>query len=225
MEFKDKLIVIRKDRGLSQEGLAELVGVSRQAVAKWELGQGYPDIDNLIRLSDLFKLSIDRLVKAEANHYFISGNQKDFDYNDDTVDFLLKAKSCTYAANGQEAQASRLNSHDLCFQDGDYMYLDTYLGGEKFGGEEAVWYHDKPIWCMNYVGRVLSNNFSGEFLKEALRLVPREMPYRGPMLHQSGDYIYTCQVSGSFDWYQGYETIYCQSVKVYECYFHGGALK
>lgn len=47
MEFKDKLAVLRSERGLSQEALGEMIGISRQTVAKWKLGQGYPDIDNL----------------------------------------------------------------------------------------------------------------------------------------------------------------------------------
>ena len=63
MMFQDKLQVLRKEKGISQEKLAEKIGVSRQAVAKREVGQSYPDMDNLIRLSDLFRISIDRLVK------------------------------------------------------------------------------------------------------------------------------------------------------------------
>ena len=48
MSFKNKLQNIRKEKGLSQESIAERIGVSRQAVAKWETGQSYPDVENLI---------------------------------------------------------------------------------------------------------------------------------------------------------------------------------
>jgi DNA-binding XRE family transcriptional regulator len=48
MRFQDKLQALRKERGMSQEKLAEMIGVSRQAVAKWEVGQSYPEIDKLI---------------------------------------------------------------------------------------------------------------------------------------------------------------------------------
>ena len=62
MNFQEKLLVLRNHYKLSQEELAEQIGISRQAVAKWEVGQSYPDIARLISLSDLFKVSIDKLV-------------------------------------------------------------------------------------------------------------------------------------------------------------------
>ena len=46
------------------------------------------------------------------------------------------------------------------------MYYDTYLGGEKFSGEEALWIADNPYWSMNYIGRVTGENFNGDFLKK-----------------------------------------------------------
>lgn len=225
MEFKDKLPMIRKERSLSQEKLAELIGISRQAVAKWELGQGYPDIDNLIRLSDIFKMSVDRLIKPEDDNYFLSYSRKEAVSEEELVDFLCKAKKSTYAVKGAETEPSRPNSHDLKYIEGEYQYIDTYLGGEKFGGEEAVWYQNTPTWSMNYQGRVLGSCFSGDFLKEALLLVTKELPYRGPALYQKGDYIYHCDVTGTIEWFQGYETIYCKFLKIYECYFHGGKIK
>ncbi|MEG2288822.1 MAG: helix-turn-helix transcriptional regulator [Clostridium sp.] len=63
MNFGEKLQKIRKDKGLSQEQLAGLLNVSRQAVSKWESGQTYPELDKLITLSDLFNISLDELVK------------------------------------------------------------------------------------------------------------------------------------------------------------------
>ena len=225
MELKDKLPLIRKDRGLSQEGLAEKIGVTRQAVAKWELGQGYPDVDNLIRLSNEFKISIDRLVKPEAINYFISNTRKEAIDYDDMIEFLCRAKKNTYAGKGPLMQASRPKSNDLQYEEGEYLYFDTYLGGEKFCGEEAVWYQGSPIWSMNYCGHVLGGEFSGDFLKEALSLVSEVAPYRGPNLYQNGDYVYYCNVLGDFEWFNGKEEIFCQAKKIYECNFHGGSVK
>ena len=51
MSFGENLQTIRKKNQLSQEGLAEILGVSRQAVSKWELGEGYPEVDKLLVLS------------------------------------------------------------------------------------------------------------------------------------------------------------------------------
>ena len=63
MNFNEKLIKLRKERGLSQEELGAAVGVSRQTIAKWELAQSYPDFQKLVLLSDYFKISLDTLVK------------------------------------------------------------------------------------------------------------------------------------------------------------------
>lgn len=63
MNFSKKLHELRKKEGLSQEKLAELLNVSRQSVSKWETGQTYPELDKLIKLSDLFKVTLDDLVK------------------------------------------------------------------------------------------------------------------------------------------------------------------
>lgn len=62
MNIGDKLKELRKGEGISQEQLAEKIGVSRQAITKWETGKGIPDIENLVILADTFKLSLDELV-------------------------------------------------------------------------------------------------------------------------------------------------------------------
>lgn len=85
-----------------------------------------------------------------------------------------------------------------------------------------VWKDGVPVYAMNYLGRVLDDGFSGNFLKEALRAADAKMPYRGPEIYQSGEYLYRCNVTGDFTWFQGYEEIYMKDVKVYECHFHGG---
>ena len=54
MTFQEKLYQLRRERSLSQEGLASALGVSRQAVQKWESGAASPDTNNLIALSDFF---------------------------------------------------------------------------------------------------------------------------------------------------------------------------
>lgn len=225
MGFKEKLQELRKEKGLSQEGLAESIGISRQAVARWEAGQSYPDIDKLIVLSDLFKISIDKLVKDyEGECGVYHEDREEYNINKGIIAFLCRAKKATFAGKGAKAPSSRPNSHDFHYTEGNLQYIDTYLGGEKFAGEEALWKDNTPIWVMNYAGRIIAEGFSGEFLKEVLLLVPEEYPYRGPMVYQNGEYKYHCIVSGEFEWYHGYEEIYCNNKKVYECIFHGGTL-
>lgn len=63
MNFGEKLQQLRKARGMSQEQLASQIRVSRQAVSKWELGESKPDIENILQLTELFKVSADYLLK------------------------------------------------------------------------------------------------------------------------------------------------------------------
>lgn len=226
MSFQEKLQVLRRERGLSQENLAESIGISRQAIAKWESGKSYPDVNNLIQLSDLFKVSIDKLVRdEECGCCFINKEAQINEIGGEIIEFLCRAKKSTYAGKGAEVSPSRPNSHDLHYSEGNLKYIDTYLGGKGFAGEEALWEEDVPIWSMNYMGRILDDGFSGDFLKEALLLVPKEQPYRGPMVFENGEYKYHCIVKGEFKWFEGYEEIFYNNKKVYEGIFHGGCIK
>ena len=65
MKFSDKLIQLRRERGYSQEQLADLLKVSRQSVSKWEAGHSMPELNKLIVLADIFKITVDYLVKEE----------------------------------------------------------------------------------------------------------------------------------------------------------------
>ena len=68
MEFRERLYQLRRGRGISQEELANAVGVSRQAVQKWEAGASTPDLNNLSALADYFSVTLDYLVRgAEAS--------------------------------------------------------------------------------------------------------------------------------------------------------------
>ncbi len=74
MTFAEKLKSIRKQAGMSQERLAEKLGVSRQAVTKWETDTGIPDIENMMAISALFDISVDELLSNEK------GAKKPADY-------------------------------------------------------------------------------------------------------------------------------------------------
>lgn len=63
MKFNEKLLKLRKEKGLSQEELGMEMQVSRQTVSKWEAGQSYPDFARLVMLSDFFDMTLDELVK------------------------------------------------------------------------------------------------------------------------------------------------------------------
>ena len=62
MEFNNKLYELRKQKGLSQEELANRLNVSRQTISKWEVGESSPDMEKLVAISELFDISLDELV-------------------------------------------------------------------------------------------------------------------------------------------------------------------
>lgn len=65
MEFNEKLQLLRKQNGLTQEELAKALYVSRTAVSKWESGRGYPNIDTIKNMAKFFDLTVDELLSGE----------------------------------------------------------------------------------------------------------------------------------------------------------------
>ena len=122
-KMEDKFMVsmrireLRKQAKLSQEMMAEKIGVSRQAITKWETGLGVPDIENLIAIADLFKLSLDELMGRDIEHetlakdylyesvteYDIDG-KKDFD-----ISFMGANKLKLYAYEGEKVKVILLS--------------------------------------------------------------------------------------------------------------------
>ena len=224
MTLENKLQLLRKQNGYSQEDLADKIGITRQTISKWENGQAVPELNGLILLSELYGVTIDRIVKDNDECSVPLYQNTNIDINR-IIDFLIIAKKNTYAAKANETTSSRTNSHDFCYEDNNgYKYYDSYLGGEYFAGEEAVWLNGRAVYAMNYCGRVVSENFSGDFLKAALRAAPAEKPFRGPARYENGDNHYECTLHGDLDWFQGYEEIRWQGEQVYECFFHGGKM-
>ena len=64
MNFADRILYLRKSKGISQEELADKVGVSRQAVSKWESEQSMPDVGKIIIMSDYFNVTTDYILKG-----------------------------------------------------------------------------------------------------------------------------------------------------------------
>ena len=108
---------LRKQAKLSQEMMAEKIGVSRQAITKWETELGVPDIENLVAIADLFKLSLDELMGRDIEHetlakdylyesvteYDIDG-KKDFD-----ISFMGANKLKLYAYEGEKVKVILLS--------------------------------------------------------------------------------------------------------------------
>ena len=126
MTLAEKLKFLRKQAGLSQEQLAEKLGVSRQAVTKWETDAGIPDIENVIAISALFDISIDELLSNEngakkpTDYLFESITEYDID---EPKRFDMKfggAKQFVLTGCGSEKIRVRLASNTLSTLQSDF---------------------------------------------------------------------------------------------------------
>ena len=78
MEFKDKLLELRKSKGLTQEELAQDLFISRTAISKWESGRGYPSLASLEELAKYFSVTIDELINADEIIKAAENEKKDY---------------------------------------------------------------------------------------------------------------------------------------------------
>ena len=76
IEIANRLVRLRKEKNLSQEALANELGISRQAVSKWERAEASPDTDNLILLAKLYGMSLDDLLKTDQKEFESGNNQQ-----------------------------------------------------------------------------------------------------------------------------------------------------
>ena len=93
MKLSEKLQKIRKDNNITQEGLADRLNVSRQAVSKWESGTTYPDTEKLIQISKIFNVSLDELVNDNGDKNNISSRNKIsfMEIINEMLDFISKS--------------------------------------------------------------------------------------------------------------------------------------
>jgi len=144
-------------------------------------------------------------------------------------EFLVIAKKATYAASGERGERRlKDGTKKFIFKKGLHTYRDHYFGSNPFIGQEIIFYNKKSIWGMNYSGRITTSNIDSyevySFLKKALLKVTKQNPYRGPRIFPYGQWKYSCVIKGSVDDFSGQETIFRRGKKVYELFFHGGAI-
>ena len=131
MEFHEKLQELRKNRGLTQEDLAEVLYVSRTAVSKWESGRGYPSIDSLKEISNYFSVSIDELLyigeSVDVNNR-IANHERAGDWKK----ALSGSQTLCYSfapvmnPNRERAEAALIYKHKPPMND-EYIFIDTTL--------------------------------------------------------------------------------------------------
>jgi len=143
--------------------------------------------------------------------------------------FLVKAKISTYASSGEGGEKILFDgSKELEFKEGNLRYRDRYFGFNPFIGEEVVFYKDKPIWGMNYYGKVTCNDFPAkkiyQFLQKVLREVREDKPFRGPDQFKKDGFEYVNKVNGDVNEFQGVEKIFAGNKEVYKLDYHGGLI-
>ena len=144
--------------------------------------------------------------------------------------FIIRAKSATYVGDGAPGPACRVGSHDLQFRDGSFAYLDSYFGGTDFIGEEVIYFEDRPVWAMNYYGRILEPALitgaeTGQIIKASLSALYRQGRFLGGFEYAVEGSTYIDTNEGDASSFTGYEWIERQNLKVYELFYHGGLIK
>lgn len=186
MKFNDNLVNLRKKKGWSQEELADKLDMSRQAVSKWEVGTSKPDIDNAIKISKLFGVSIDELVnndivKTEA----ISINVKKKSKKQKLMVWLrrtLIVLAVIYVVNViyNFAVLFTITQAELKYKElNNYHYIITTYDNEGLKEKEECWFKDgvsktintgyvdniaeQKITCVDFnkkEGYIIDNNLS-----------------------------------------------------------------
>ena len=119
MNFSEKLKEIRKSEGLSQEQLAGKIGVSRQAITKWETGKGLPDVENMVIIAGIFKTTLDELLRDSVagqkpeNPVFTSETIYDIDCEKHFDINIGNASSIILSSGTDEKLHIRLSSETL----------------------------------------------------------------------------------------------------------------
>ncbi len=150
MTFGEKLRGLRKEKGYSQEEMAGLLDVSRQAVSKWESDRGIPEIDKLLQISNMFGVTLDYLLKSESPD---ENNQSGYYVSQETIDGFLSYKK--RQARNIAIGAGLIIGSDIfdCFSDYRQLLLPLYWGTMAIGISMLVWAFFQP----RYYREIYSN--------------------------------------------------------------------
>ena len=113
MTIQDKLVLLRKKKGWSQEDLAEKIDVSRQAISRWENGTALPDAENLRQLSHLYEVSTDYLLNDELESNDDLPQEKTDEENDTATRGCPSRRWCTAP---KKLQLQSLRLQPLCLR-------------------------------------------------------------------------------------------------------------
>ncbi len=171
MSFADNLKSIRKERHISQEELAEIIGVSRQAVSKWEQGSGYPEMEKLLVLSKERNVSLDYLmlgeIKSTENNKALSNNIivptgkitiKSYDGKSIVNCYKVLASHVMYKAKNDEPKYWLIGVNSGAFWGEKSIVLGWYVDEEKIKKE------------MDEIAKAINNGIQAYELKYAVKV-------------------------------------------------------
>lgn len=171
IEIANRLLQLRKEKGLSQEQLAQELGISRQAVSKWERAEASPDTDNLIQLAKLYQISLDELLLT-GNKEMKEENHEDETENHKSQDYVHIGKDGIHVIdkNGDEVHVSMKGVH-VNERQGDHVDIDSHgihVNNQEYTYEDFKHYHfdhnkkyDFPFGTLLFFGLLIYCIVSG----------------------------------------------------------------
>lgn len=153
IEIANRLVNLRKSNNLSQEALAEKLGISRQAVSKWERAEASPDTDNLILLARLYGVSLDELLKTEDEIVLSKKEeQEDKSSHEDTdkAEYVHVGLGGVHVKDkdGSEVHVGWDGIHVDDKKKNENVHIDKqgiYVNGEKYDKEWITSHHHFPF--------------------------------------------------------------------------------
>lgn len=144
---------------------------------------------------------------------------------DKLLEFLLKARTKTYAGASGEVNPALSGSKQLEYKEGDWLYLDVYfMGNNKFAGLETVYFKDKPVLSMSYYGNYqkMTEEEVDKILRGALIENWQTARLWKNVSWQKDGYQYACDGNGDIEEFDGSENITKGSDTLYYLYYAAG---
>lgn len=160
IEIANRLVQLRKAHNLSQEQLAEKVGVSRQAVSKWERAEASPDTDNLIALSKIYGMSLDAML-----------------FSEDKPELSVRTVETDVSAPRQQEEYSQRQGNGTFTGDGEGSAGNTWEGnGSQWQGAYSGWQENSAEWQGNGADPGFQRNWGAPEWKKISKLM-HAFPY------------------------------------------------
>ena len=147
--------------------------------------------------------------------------------NDELLGFVVRAKAGTYASGGGLVVEAVDGQHQHTYAEGSWHYLDRYVGGSNFCGQEIVWRAATPVWAMVYSATlvrpdILDAGTAGQVIKSALSALYAQGRFLGGWSTRVSGWDYLDTNEGDVTSFTGVEEISRDDVVCYRLHYSGG---